>query len=148
VAARWVPWLTVGVLTLTGLLTVGRGVLAWLQGADVPFWIVVGLLVSGAVSVAFAFRGLVVVRRDRWGGYVAFRRAVLVSLLVTQVFLFRIEEWSAAGGLLADLAVLGLISAELSQMDAARARRADGGGHGEGTGRRAARAGGGERAPQ
>jgi hypothetical protein len=106
---------------------VGRGVLAWLGGADVPFWIVVGLLVSGAVSVAFALRGLVVVRRDRWNGYVAFRRAVLVSLLVTQVFLFRIEEWSATGGLLADLAVLGLISAELSQMDAERRDRATAG---------------------
>jgi hypothetical protein len=124
VAARWVPWLTVGVLTVTGLVTVGRGVVAWLQGADVPFWIVVGLLVSAGVSVAFAFRGLVVVWRDRWAGYVAFRRAVLVSLLVTQVFLFRIAEWSATGGLLADLAVLGLISAELSQMDAARRDRA------------------------
>jgi hypothetical protein len=124
VSARWVPYLAVGVLTLTGLLTVGRGVYAWWAGADVPGWIVVGLLASGAVSVTFAFRGLLVVRRDRWSGYVAFRRAVLVSLLVTQVFLFRIEEWAATGGLLADLAVLGLVSVELSQMDAERRERA------------------------
>ena len=134
VAARWVPYLAVGVLTLTGLLTVGRGVYAWLEGADVPGWIVVGLLISGIVSVAFALRGLTVVRRDRWDGYVAFRRAVLISLLVTQVFLFRIEEWAATGGLLADLAVLGLISAELSQMDAERRGRA---GRGDGSQRRA-----------
>ena len=45
---------------------------------------------------------------------------MLVSLLVTQVFLFRIEEWAATVGLLADLAVLGLVAAELSQMDAER----------------------------
>jgi hypothetical protein len=124
VAARWVPVLTVAALTLTGLLTVGRGVYAWFAGADVPGWIVVGLLVSGAVSVLFALYGLLTVRRDRWAGYVAFRRAVLLSLLVTQVFLFRIEEWAATGGLLADLAVLGLVSAELSQMDAERRERA------------------------
>ncbi len=74
--------------------------------------------------MGFAVRGLIVVRRDRWAGYVAFRRAVLVSLLVTQVFLFRIEEWAATRGLLADLAVLGLVSVELSQMDAQRRERA------------------------
>ena len=29
VSARWVPWLTIAVLTLTGAVTVGRGVWAW-----------------------------------------------------------------------------------------------------------------------
>ena len=135
VAARRVPWLTVGVLSVTLLVTVGRGVYAWWVGADVPGWILVGLLVSAAASFLAAVAGLVVVRRDRWAGYVTFRRAVLLSLLVTQVFLFRIEEWAAAGGLLADLAVLGLVSAELSQMDEARRVR-DGAASGRGRFRR------------
>jgi hypothetical protein len=126
VAARWVPWVTVTALTLAGLVTVGRGVLAWWAGADVPPWIVGGLLLSGAASFAWAVRGLVVVRRNRWAGYTAFRRAVLLSLLVTQVFLFRIEQWAATAGLVVDLVVLGLIAAELSQMDAARTRRGAG----------------------
>jgi len=119
VAAPWVPWVTIGGLAVTGFLTVGRGVYAWWWGdADVPVWIVGGMLLGGAVSLVWAMWGLFVVRRDRWTGYVAFRRAILVSLLVTQVFLFRIEEWSAVIGLLADLAVLGIIAAELSQMEA------------------------------
>jgi len=125
VAEPWVPWVTIGALAATGLLTVGRGVLAWWGGADVPTWIIGGLLLSGAASFLWALRGLIVVRRDRWAGYIAFRRAILLSLLVTQVFLFRIEEWSATIGLLADLAVLGLVAAELSQIDAERSGRGD-----------------------
>ncbi|WNB87056.1 hypothetical protein [Cellulomonas sp. ATA003] len=121
VSARWVPWLTIAVLTLTGAVTVGRGVWAWWNGADVPWWIVAGLVASGAVSLAFAVRGLLLVGRDRWTGYLAFRRAVLVSLLVTQVFAFRIDEWAATAGLLVDLAVLGLIAAELHEINTERA---------------------------
>ncbi len=123
VAARWVPWLTIAALGGSGLLTVGRGVYAWWAGADVPVWIVWGLLLSGVVGCFWTLRGLVVVGRDRWAGYVAFRRAVLVSLLVTQVFLFRIEEWAATLGLLADLAILGLITVELSQIDEQHSQR-------------------------
>ena len=65
-AAPLLVTVAVAVLTLTGLVTVGRGVLAWWGGADVPPWIVGGLLVSGVLSFAWAVRGLVLVRRDRW----------------------------------------------------------------------------------
>ena len=117
VTARWVPWVTVGVLLATLVGTVGSGVATWLGGADVPRWIVAGLLLSAAVSAALAVLGIgAVLRRDRMGAYLMFRRAVLVSLLVTQVFVFRIEEWSAVTGLVVDLLVLGLIAAELQQM--------------------------------
>jgi hypothetical protein len=40
---------------------------------------------------------------------------VLVNLLVTQVFVFRIQEWSATVGLLVALVVLGLVTAELAE---------------------------------
>ena len=109
--------MTVGVLLATLVGTVGSGVATWLGGADVPRWIVAGLLLSAAVSAALAVLGIgAVLRRDRMGAYLMFRRAVLVSLLVTQVFVFRIEEWSAVTGLVVDLLVLGLIAAELQQM--------------------------------
>lgn len=119
VAARWVPWVTVGLLVATSLGTVARGVVAWVGGADVPGWIVVGLLVSAAASTGVAATGLVVVRGDRARAYRLFRRAVLISLLVTQVFVFRLEEWAASAGLLLDLLVLGLVAAELNQLEEA-----------------------------
>ncbi len=126
VSARWVPWVTVGVLVTTSLVTVGRGLAAWWGGADVPWWVVVGTLLGAAVSTGFAAAGLVVVRQDRLDGYVLFRRAVLVSLLVTQVFLFRLQEWAATAGLMIDLVVLGLVAAELNQISAARGRQGAG----------------------
>jgi len=124
VRARWVPWLTVGALTLTGAATVGRGIYAWSAGADVPGWVVTGMLVSGLASVLCALRGLVLVRRDREEGYRWFRRAVLLSLLVTQIFLFRIDEWAATLGLLGDLFLLGVVAAELDVIAERRLARA------------------------
>ena len=123
VTARWVPWVTVGVLLATLGATVSTGLVAWRAGADVPGWIVVGLLVSALVATALAVAGLVVVRSQRERGYLRFRWAVLVSLLVTQVFVFRIEQWSAMTGVLVELAVLGLIAAELQQMSEAGPER-------------------------
>ena len=116
VTARWVPRVTVAVLLLTAVGTVARGLLAWRQGTDVPDWMIAAMLASAAVSAAVAVAGLAVVRRDRVRGYRRFRRAVLISLLVTQVFVFRLVEWAATTGLVVDLLVLGLVAAELAQM--------------------------------
>jgi hypothetical protein len=63
--------------------------------------------------------GLAVVARNRARGYRLFRRAVLISLLVTQFFVFRLEEWAATTGLVVDLLLLGLIVTQLSQIEAA-----------------------------
>ena len=120
VTARWVPWVTVGVLVGTSLVSVGRGLWAWASDADVQGWVVTGMFLGAAVSTALALGGLVVLRRDRHGAYVLFRRAVLVSLLVTQVFLFRLQEWVATAGLVVDLVVLGLVAAEVNQIAEAR----------------------------
>ena len=70
-------------------------------------------LLSGLASTAFAVVGLVRVRRDREAGYRWFRRAALVALLVTQIFLFRLSPWDATIGLLVDLLILGVVAAEL-----------------------------------
>ncbi|WP_199421680.1 hypothetical protein [Actinotalea solisilvae] len=126
VSARWVPRVTVAVLLLTVVGTVARGVLAWRDGTDVPDWMVVAMLASAAASAGVAVSGLAVVRRDRMRGYLRFRRAVLISLLVTQVFVFRLVEWAATTGLVVDLLVLGLVAAEIAQMHEARERRESG----------------------
>ncbi|RYV50860.1 hypothetical protein [Pengzhenrongella frigida] len=126
VRARWAPWVAVGVLSLAGVATVGRGLVVWVGGSAVPGWVVGALVVSGGVSVLFVMIGAARVRGDRLVGYVWFRRAVLVSLLVTQVAVFRLDQWAAMAGVVVDLAVLGVVGAELNVMRAA--------GRGSGTG--------------
>ncbi|MFI2752201.1 hypothetical protein ACGIF2_02070 [Cellulomonas sp. P22] len=128
VRARWVPWVAVVVLTGTEAATIGRGLVAWLGGVDVPGWVVVGMLVSGAGSLACSVVGLVVVRRSREDGFAWFRRSVLVSLLLTQIFLFRLQQWAALTGLIVDLLVLGVVAAE---GEVARARRLEAAGERE-----------------
>ncbi len=133
VAARWVPWITVAVLVASLVGSVGTGLAAWWGGADQPGWVVVGLLVSAAGAAALAAWGLLVVRQDRREGYLRFRWAVLVSLLVVQVFVFRLREWSAVAGLAVELGVAGLVAAELQQSERAEAERPTGGAR-QGTG--------------
>ena len=113
VRARWVPWVTVAVLVVTSVVTLGRGVDGWRASADEPVWLVVGLLLSGLASTAFAVLGLARVGTDRESGYRWFRRAVLVALLVTQIFLFRLSPWDATIGLVVDLIILAVVAAEL-----------------------------------
>ncbi len=123
VAARWVATVTVVVLVLSSLGSVARGLLAWAGDSAVGWWVIAGVLGGAAVSTGFALAGLVVVRRDRHDGYLLFRRAVLVSLLVTEVFVFRLEQWAAVVGLSVDLLVLGLVAAELDQLASVGSRR-------------------------
>lgn len=113
VRARFVPWMAVAVLVGTSGVTVGGAVARWAGGDDSPGWVVAGALVAGAASVVLSGIGLARVRWDTEDGYRWFRRAVLVSLLVTQFFLFRLSQWDASWGLLVDLLVLGVVSAEL-----------------------------------
>jgi len=119
VSARFVPQATVAVLLLTASGTLARGLVAWGKGADLGWWVIGGVVAGASVTTVLAVRGLVLVRRDRHAGYVLFRRAVLVSLLVTQVFVFRLEQWAAVTGLLLDLLVLTLVAAELDQLEQA-----------------------------
>jgi hypothetical protein len=132
VGARWVPWVTVAALLLATGGGVAQGLLAWSRGTDVPGWMLGALVLSAGVSTLVALLGLAVVRRDRARAYRLFRRAVLVSLLVTQVFVFRLQEWAATTGLVVDLVLLGLVVAELSQLEEAEARRRSAGA-GDGT---------------
>jgi hypothetical protein len=122
IKARFVPWLAVLVLLGSSAFTIARAVTGWWSGDGSPAWVLVGALVAAAASGVLCVVGLLRVGGDAIEGYLWFRRAVIVSLLVTQFFLFRLSQWDASWGLLVDLLVLGLVAAEL---DALR-RRADG----------------------
>lgn len=113
VRVRWAPRVTVIVLGAATLYTVVRGLVLWIRGAELPWWAVTGMLASAAGSLLCSVIGLRLVGRDRAGGYEWFRRAVLVNLLLTQIFLFRVDQWSAVSGLVVDLVLLGLVAAEL-----------------------------------
>ena len=110
------------VLLGSSAFTIARAVTGWWSGDGSPAWVLVGALVAAAASGVLCVVGLLRVGGDAIEGYLWFRRAVIVSLLVTQFFLFRLSQWDASWGLLVDLLVLGLVAAEL---DALR-RRADG----------------------
>ncbi len=116
VGAKAIAEVTVAILFIGTSGTVLSGLLTWSR-ADMVWWIGAGLLLGGAMSATLAVRGLLVVRSDRVRAYVLFRRAVLVSLLVTQWFAFLAEQFSAVWGLAVDLLVLALIAAELDQAE-------------------------------
>lgn len=60
-------------------------------------------LTAALVSAAFILIGLVVMRRSRLRAYKWFLRAVLVSLLITQLFVFYHDQFWAIQGLAIDL---------------------------------------------
>ncbi|MFS0705387.1 hypothetical protein AB6N23_12765 [Cellulomonas sp. 179-A 9B4 NHS] len=124
VRARFVPWVAVVALVGTAGITMTRGLLGW-QDLGGLWWVAAGAVVSAVVGVAFAVVGLLRVTRDAVDGYRWFRRSVLVSLLVTQFFLFRLSEWDASWGLLVDLLLLGVVSAELAVLRRAAEERGD-----------------------
>ena len=59
-----------------------------------------------AVSVALVMAGLVRLRRDRLAAYRVFERALLVSILLTHVFVFVKSQFGAVFGLGLDIALL------------------------------------------
>lgn len=122
VRARFVPWVAVVLLVGTAGVTVTRGLLRWGELGGL-WWVAAGVVLSGAVGVVCAVVGLLRVGRDAVEGYRWFRRSVLVSLLVTQFFLFRLSEWDASWGLLVDLLLLGVVSAELAVLRRAAEER-------------------------
>jgi hypothetical protein len=135
VRVRWLPRVTVIVLAVATLYTVGRGVSLVASGAELPWWAVIGMVGSGVVSLVCSSVGLRLVGRDRTRGYQWFRRAVLVNLLLTQIFLFRVDQWGAVTGLVVDLVLLGVVAAEL---DVLRGRAGGDGSAAEETAKRTA----------
>lgn len=73
-------------------------------------------LVSVTVSILFVFRGLfILVRKGRAAGYRALKIPVLISILVTHVFLFAEEQLAALAGLSVSLLVLLTLNYSIEQ---------------------------------
>ncbi|WP_343979635.1 hypothetical protein [Kribbella koreensis] len=117
------PAVAVFVLTLQALgapviaagLRLGDGRLL----TDFP---VVGVAAGSLLSATFTIRGGFRLRaRDRVRAVRLFELAVLVSLLVTQVFQFAGTQFAAVGGMTLDLVLLGLLGAEAERLRRAAA---------------------------
>ncbi|WP_226925116.1 hypothetical protein [Georgenia thermotolerans] len=116
VRRRWSTALT-GVLLLVLLagapatLMVHRA-----QGQTAPGWVEAGVLGATALTLVVAARGWLLLPTDRYAAFRWLRGAVLVTLLLTQVALYRVEPWLASAGLLLAVAALGVTGAELRRL--------------------------------
>jgi drug/metabolite transporter superfamily protein YnfA len=78
---------------------------------------VLGVVAGSLLSATFTARGWLRLRRnDRSRAVRLFELAVLVSLLVTQVFQFAGTQFAAVGGMTLDLILLGLLGAERDRL--------------------------------
>jgi len=82
-------------------------------------WIEIGFsLLSGA----FVMWGIVCMRRSRLKAFAWFERSILISILITQVFAFYKEQFSALLGLFLNIAVLFAVRFGIEQERAAKAK--------------------------
>ncbi|GAB2480033.1 hypothetical protein GCM10027063_22570 [Promicromonospora xylanilytica] len=121
----WAAWLVVCVLLLVGTaqalvgVRVARGLVPGL-----PEWTGVAILAAVGASFALLAVGVSVWRRDHLRGAVWVRRAVLISLLFTQLLVFRAVQWTAAFGLFLDVLAYVALEVALREERMARARNA------------------------
>lgn len=113
VARPWARYVvsTAVVLVAAQAVAVGIGVLG--RTIDVVPWVGVVVLAGVAGTVVCAVLAIAAGRAASVQGAVWMRRAVLVSLLVSQPFVFRALEWAAVAGLVVDLVAFGLLEVVL-----------------------------------
>jgi hypothetical protein len=92
------PYTTVA----TRLSLMGRQI----EGYSVAEWLQLG---SSLVSAGFVVLGIIVIRRSRRDGLRMFQRSILVSIFLTQVFMFYREQWAALFLLAFNLLVLSAL---------------------------------------
>lgn len=108
------PQVAVVVLAVQAL---GELIIAAVAGDGLDHLPVQGVTVGSLLSAMFTVRGALALRRDnRVRAVRLFELAVLVSLLMTQVFQFATAQFAAAFGMLLDLAMLGLLRAERDRL--------------------------------
>jgi hypothetical protein len=78
----------------------------------------IGGAVSGSASALCVIRGLWCYRRDKATAFSWFQRALLIDLLVTQVFVVASDQFSALPPIVVDLVMLGVLSAARTQYEA------------------------------
>lgn len=119
-ARRWAAVVVVVAVLGVAAGSVAVAVRVLTGDVDVPPWVGVGMLVGVAATVACVVVGLVAGRGDRRAGAVWVRRGVLVSLLLTQLLVFRAVQWVGVAGLAVDLLVLAALGAALGRDDERR----------------------------
>ena len=108
------PRIAVAVLVLQ---VVAALVIAIVVGDGLNHLPVLGVTAGSLLSATFTVRGALALRKgNRARAVRLFELAVLVSLLMTQVFQFAATQFAAAGGMLLDLVMLGLLRAERDRM--------------------------------
>ncbi|HEY4568453.1 MAG TPA: hypothetical protein VIH10_03280, partial [Kribbella sp.] len=108
------PRVAVAVLAVQ---VVAELVIAIVVGQGLNHLPVLGVTVGSVLSATFTVRGALALRRgNRARAVRLFELAVLVSLLMTQVFQFAATQFAAAFGMLLDLVMLGLLRAERDRM--------------------------------
>lgn len=117
--AAWVVGLAVVGVALSAS---SAGVRVLVGDAPSPAW--VGADQDAGATIGCVAVSVLVARRDRRRAAAWVRRGVLVSLLVTQVLVFRAVQWVAVAGLVVDLVVFALLEAALRE----GAEEADGAG--------------------
>ncbi|MCF4120892.1 hypothetical protein L1785_07855 [Antribacter sp. KLBMP9083] len=102
----WAAWLVICALLVVCAAEAMVGVRV-VRGLvpGVPEWTGAAILAAVGASVVLLAVGAVVGRRDHLRGAVWVRRAVLVSLLFTQLLVFRAVRWTASFGLVLDVLV-------------------------------------------
>lgn len=85
-----------------------------------------GELASSLISAAFIFLGILLLARDRRSALRMFERSILISIFITQVFIFYREQFAALAGLAFNLLILAALRFMLEREEAemiSRSRR-------------------------
>lgn len=81
-----------------------------------------GQLISSLIAAGFALYGVYLLRKSRVRAYEQFRRATLVNIFVTQIFMFSRIEFGALPGFLFNLLLLGVIGYAIRQEQRLKSR--------------------------
>ncbi|AEG44266.1 hypothetical protein [Isoptericola variabilis] len=109
VGLRWTGWL-VGLAVLAVAASSALTGLRVLSGdAPSPSWVGVGILAGAGATAACLAVAAVLRRGDPHRAAAWVRRGVIVSLLITQVLVFRAVQWVGVLGLVVDLVVFALL---------------------------------------
>ncbi|WP_240644034.1 hypothetical protein [Antribacter gilvus] len=130
VGRTWGAWLAIALILLVSASEVVVGVeVLFGRVPGMPEWMGTAILAAVSASVVLLVVGIVVGRRDGLRGAVWVRRAVLVSLLFTQLLVFRAVRWTASFGLVLDVLVFMALEVALrpDRMEAAEAAEEEAG---------------------
>jgi len=114
----WIIFVAQAVLGLIAAVAVGW---ATMHAGAPPLQL--GTLAASSISLAFVLIGVMRLPTSRLDAYRWFERGVLVSVLITQVFIFWQDQLTALGGLLWDLLLLTALRFLLKQEEARTALR-------------------------